>query len=53
VKPYYADDDVTVHHGDCLDVLRCVLIERETDYLPLIRARLSKPIQPTLGEVAP
>jgi site-specific DNA-methyltransferase (adenine-specific) len=28
---------------------RCVLIEREADYLPLIRARLDKPIQMTLG----
>jgi site-specific DNA-methyltransferase (adenine-specific) len=27
----------------------CVLIEREADYLPLIKARLDKPIQPTLG----
>ncbi len=27
---------------------RCVLIEREADYLPLIRARLSKPIQPDI-----
>jgi DNA modification methylase len=22
MKPYYADDSVTLHHGDCLDVLR-------------------------------
>ncbi len=27
---------------------RCVLIEREADYLSLIRARLSKPIQPDI-----
>ena len=27
---------------------RCVLIEREADYLPLIRQRLTKPIQPDL-----
>ena len=26
----------------------CVLIEREPDYLPLIMARLAKPIQPDL-----
>ena len=27
---------------------RCVLIEKDTDHLPLIEARLSKPIQPSL-----
>ena len=28
---------------------RCIAIELTDDYLPLIVARLSKPIQPTLG----
>jgi site-specific DNA-methyltransferase (adenine-specific) len=32
-----------------IEGFRCVLIEREADYLPLIRARLDKPIQMTLG----
>ena len=35
-----------------IEGFHCVLIERESDYLPLIRARLDKPIQPVLG-VAP
>jgi site-specific DNA-methyltransferase (adenine-specific) len=32
-----------------IEGFQCVLIEREADYLPLIRARLDKPIQMTLG----
>jgi hypothetical protein len=31
---------------------RCVAMEKEAAHLPLIVARLSKPIQPTLGEVS-
>lgn len=27
---------------------RCVVVEREAEYLPLIVARLSKPLQPVL-----
>lgn len=31
-----------------IEGFRCIAIEREPDYLPLIVARLSKPIQPDL-----
>jgi site-specific DNA-methyltransferase (adenine-specific) len=33
-----------------IEGFQCVLIEREADYLPLIRARLDKPIQPVIGD---
>jgi site-specific DNA-methyltransferase (adenine-specific) len=32
-----------------IEGFRCVTVEREADYLQLIVARLSKPLQPTLG----
>ncbi|MEV5819264.1 DNA methyltransferase [Micromonospora haikouensis] len=32
-----------------LEGFRCVAVEREASYLPLIEARLSKPLQPTLN----
>lgn len=32
-----------------LECFRCITIEREADYLPLIVQRLSKPLQPGLG----
>lgn len=32
-----------------IEGFRCITVEREPSYLPLIVARLSKPIQPTLG----
>lgn len=37
-----------------IEGFRCIAIEREPDYLPLIVQRLTKPIQPTLfgGDVA-
>lgn len=31
-----------------IEGFRCIAIEREADYLPLIVQRLTKPIQPTL-----
>lgn len=34
-----------------IEGLHCIAIEREADYLPLIVQRLSRPIQPTLGDL--
>jgi site-specific DNA-methyltransferase (adenine-specific) len=34
--------------ANLLEGFRCVAIEREADYLPLIEARLTKPIERTL-----
>ena len=31
-----------------IEGFRCIAVEREPDYLPLILQRLTKPIQPTL-----
>jgi hypothetical protein len=35
-----------------IEGFRCLLIERDPDAAELIRTRLSKPIQPTLGDIA-
>lgn len=34
-----------------IEGFHCIAIEREADYLPLIVQRLSRPIQPTLGDL--
>lgn len=39
----------TTGEAAIVEGFRCVLIEREADYLPLIVQRLSKPIEPVLG----
>lgn len=38
----------TTGEACAVEGFRCVLVEREAAYLPLITARLSKPLQPTL-----
>lgn len=38
----------TTGEAALIEGFRCVLIEREADYLPLIQARLNKPLQPVL-----
>jgi DNA modification methylase len=44
----------TTAEAAILEGFRCVAIERETDYLPLIIQRISKPLQPVLdfGDIA-
>ena len=40
---------MTPYHGDCIvEGFRCIGIEREADYIPLIMARITKPIEVTL-----
>ena len=45
MTPHLETSDVTIWHGDCIDVMAAMPAN-------LIRQRLSKPIQPTLGGTA-
>ena len=61
IAPHYDTEHATLYLGDCLDVLtqlpdesvrfHCIAIEREPTYMPLVEARMQRPMQGSLFDL--